>query len=246
MAAHLGTFIRSGEVHELPSEVSELSAILEDYSNSKIEVNIESEIPLSLIRNASILQVRHRIAEQLTPDKNLIQSIEALDEAHDVVNLFSERLTTWHSQITGEPRATVDEILLNKDLPPQLTLLKDFYNSNKILISALSEYLDKESPIVFPNLSAILGTQLSVRIVAAAGSLPKLARMPASTIQLLGAEKALFRHISDGSPPPKHGLLYQHPSVKKASKKEKGRVSRKLAAKVAIAAKIEHYGAKNE
>ena len=246
MAAHLGTFIRSGEVHELPSEVSELSVILEDYSNSKIEVNIESEIQLNLIRNASILQARHRIAEQLTPDKNLIQSIEALDEAHNVVNLFSERLTTWHSQITGEPRATVDEILLKKNLPPQLTLLADFYNSSKILISELSEYLDKESPIAFPNLSTILGTQLSVRIMSAAGGLPKLARMPASTIQLLGAEKALFRHISDGSPPPKHGLLYQHPSVKKASKKDKGRVSRKLAAKVAIAAKVEHYGVKNE
>ena len=64
--------------------------------------------------------------------------------------------------------------------------------------------------------------------------------------EALGAEKALFRHISDGSPPPKHGLLYQHPSVKKASRKDKGRVSRKLAAKVAITAKVEYYGDKNE
>ena len=183
MTTPLGTFIRSGEVHKLPSEASELAVILEDYSNSKIDVNLESkEIPLPLIRNASISQVANRITSQLTPDKNLIQSIEALDEA----------------------------------------------------------------PVVFPNLTAILGTQLSVRIVAAAGSLPKLARMPASTIQLLGAEKALFRHMSDGSPPPKHGLLYQHPSVKKASRKDKGRVSRKLAAKVAITAKVEYYGDKNE
>jgi nucleolar protein 56 len=70
--------------------------------------------------------------------------------------------------------------------------------------------------------------------------------MPSSTIQLLGAEKALFRHMSDGSPPPKHGLLYQHPSVKQAVRKDKGRVSRKLAAKVAIASKIEYYGDKHE
>ena len=52
--------------------------------------------------------------------------------------------------------------------------------------------------------------------------------------------------MSDGSPPPKHGLLYQHPSVKQAVRKDKGRVSRKLAAKVAIASKIEYYGDKNE
>ena len=70
--------------------------------------------------------------------------------------------------------------------------------------------------------------------------------MPASTIQLLGAEKALFRHMADGSPPPKHGVLYQHPTVKRSSGKDKGRASRKLAAKVAIAAKIDFFGEKNE
>ncbi len=246
MTTPLGSFIRSGKAYTLPREYSELAEILEEYSNSKIEVTLESEeMPLTLIRNASIFQARARIASQLTPDKNLIQSIEALDEAHEIVNLISERLITWHTQTTGEPRTTVDEILLEKNLPHQIALLKDFYTSSKILIRELSDYLDKESPITFPNLSIILGTQLSVRIVAAAGSLSKLARLPASTIQLLGAEKALFRHMSDGSPPPKHGILYQHPSVKKASKKEKGRVSRKLAAKVAIAAKVEYYGDKN-
>ena len=127
-----------------------------------------------------------------------------------------------------------------------MAILKDFYMSNKRLIAALSEYLDQEAPKVFPNLVNVLGTQLAVRIVAAVGSLSRLARLPASTIQLLGAEKALFRHMSDGSPPPKHGLLYQHPSVKQAVRKDKGRVSRKLAAKVAIDSKIEYYGAKNE
>ena len=247
MTTPLGTFICSGEVHKLPSKASELAVILEDYSNSKIDVNLESkEIPLPLIRNASISQAANRITSQLTPDKNLIQSIEALDEAHEMVNLVSERLTTWYTQVTGEPRTVVEKILIKENLPSQINPLKDFYNSNKSLITELSDYLDKESPVVFPNLTAILGTQLSVRIVSAAGSLHKLARMPSSTIQLLGAEKALFRHISDGSPPPKHGLLYQHPSVKKASRKDKGRVSRKLAAKVAITAKVEYYGDKNE
>jgi len=243
----LGTFIRSGEVHKLPSGANELALVLEDYSYSSIDVNLESkEIPLPLIRNASIFQVKNRITKQLTPDKNLIQSIEALDEAHEIINIVSERVTTWYSQVTGKPRTNVENILLKENLPSQINFLEDFYNSSKRLIAGFSDYIDKESPLVFPNLTALLGTQLSVRIVAAAGSLSKLARMPSSTIQLLGAEKALFRHMSDGSPPPKHGLLYQHPLVKRAPKKEKGRVSRKLAAKVAINAKIEYYGGKNE
>ena len=203
-------------------------------------------IPLSLIRDASIIQARSKIKSQLTPDKDLIQSIEALDEAHETINVVSERLTAWYTQVTGEPRTKVENILEQELLPSRMVILKGFYLSNKTLIAELSGYLNQESPKVFPNLVKILGTQLAVRIVAAAGSLFRLARMPASTIQLLGAEKALFRHMSDGSPPPKHGLLYQHPSVKQAVRKDKGRVSRKLAAKVAIASKIEYYGDKNE
>ena len=247
MGTPIGTYIRSGKASELPDEANELASVLEEHSDSLIEINLESEgIPLSLIRDASIIQARSKIKSQLTPDKDLIQSIEALDEAHETINVVSERLTAWYTQVTGEPRMQVEEILELETLPSRMGILKDFYMSNKTLIAELSRYLDQESPKVFPNLVKILGTQLAVRIVAAAGSLFRLARMPASTIQLLGAEKALFRHMSDGSPPPKHGLLYQHPSVKQAVRKDKGRVSRKLAAKAAIASRIEYYGDKNE
>lgn len=241
----MGTYIRSGIVLELPADVDALSLILAEHSESKVEVN-PGELSLSIIREASMIQARKRIKDDLTPDKNLIQSIGALDEAHDILNLVSERLTSWYTQVTGKPRTKVEKILEDEVLPSRISLLKDFYFSTKVLISELSEYLDQESPKVFPNLVNILGTQLAVRIVAAAGGLFKLARMPASTIQLLGAEKALFRHLSDGSPPPKHGLLYQHPSVKQSKRKDRGRNSRKLAAKVAIASKLEYYGEKNE
>ena len=247
MGTPIGTYIRSGKASELPGEVNELASVLEEHSDSLIEINLESkDIPLSLIRNASIIQARSEIKSQLTPDKDLIQSIEALDEAHETINVVSERLTAWYTQVTGAPRTKVEEILKQEALPSRMAILKDFYMSTKTLIAALSEYLDQEAPKVFPNLVNVLGTQLAVRIVAAVGSLSRLARLPASTIQLLGAEKALFRHMSDGSPPPKHGLLYQHPSVKQAVRKDRGRVSRKLAAKVAIASKIEYYGDKNE
>ena len=247
MGTPIGTYIRSGKASELPGRANELASVLEEHSDSLIEINLESEgIPLSLIRDASIIQARSKIKSQLTPDKDLIQSIEALDEAHEMINVVSERLTTWYTQVTGEPRIPVEEILEQETLPSRMGILKDFYMSNKTLIAELSRYLDQESPKVFPNLVKILGTQLAVRIVAAAGSLFRLARMPASTIQLLGAEKALFRHMSDGSPPPKHGFLYQHPSVKQAVRKDKGRISRKLAAKAAIASRIEYYGDKNE
>ena len=223
-----------------------LSQVLEEYGGSNGRDFNFKDIPLSKIREASIIQAKNAIQNSLTPDKNLVQSIEALDEAHTTFNLMSERFTTWYSQLTGSPRSKLEKILQKTDLPSQMSSLKDFILSTKDLISQLSRYLDSESPKVFPNLAAILGTQLAVRIVSLAGDLSKLARMPASTIQLLGAEKALFRHMADGSPPPKHGVLYQHPNVKKANGKDKGRTSRKLAAKVAIASKLDYYGDTNE
>jgi len=223
-----------------------LSQVLEEYSGSNGRDFNFKDIPLAKIREASIIQAKNSIQNSLTPDKNLVQSIEALDEAHTTFNLMSERFTTWYSKLTGSPRSKLEKILQKTDLPSQMSSLKDFILSTKDLISQLSRYLDSESPKVFPNLAAILGTQLAVRIVSLAGDLSKLARMPASTIQLLGAEKALFRHMADGSPPPKHGVLYQHPNVKKANGKDKGRTSRKLAAKVAIASKLDYYGDKNE
>ena len=223
----------------------ELSYILETEDFSKLK-NEYLNLPFSLLREASILQAKRAIQNSLTPDKNLIQVIEALDEAHSNFNLSSERFTTWYSQITGYPRTKLDEIFDNETLPSQMQPLKGHIESTKKLIKELSLYLDEKSPLIFPNLVNVLGTQLTVRIVALAGNLSKLARMPASTIQLLGAEKALFRHMADGSPPPKHGVLYQHPTVKRSSGKDKGRASRKLAAKVAIAAKIDFFGEKNE
>ena len=105
----------------------------------------------------------------------------------------------------------------------------------------MSDQIDEEAPKVFPHMVKILDSQLTVRLVSCAGSLSKLARLPSSTIQLLGAEKALFRHVNEGTLPPKYGILYQHPSIKGALKKNKGKVARALASKVAIASRIDYY-----
>ena len=225
-----------------PENLSEVLAKEVD-SDKKTEYQ---NLPFPLLREASIIQAKKAIQNSLTPDKNLIQAIESLNEAHSTFNLASERFTTWYSQITGNSRSKLKEILEIDNLPSQMLPLKNHINNTEELISQISSYLDLEAPKIFPNLVNILGTQLTVRIVSLAGDLSKLARMPASTIQLLGAEKALFRHMADGSPPPKHGVLYQHPTIRRANGKDKGRASRKLAAKVAIASKIDYFGEKNE
>ena len=103
-------------------------------------------------------------------------------------------------------------------------------------------HIERQMNEIAPNLSAILGTAVGARILARAGSLKKLSGMPASTIQILGAEKALFRSLKTGSQPPKHGLLFQHAMVHAAPRWQRGKIARAIAAKAAIAARVDVYG----
>ena len=93
-----------------------------------------------------------------------------------------------------------------------------------------------------PNLSALLGPDLAARLMAQARGLDRLARLPASTIQVLGAERAFFEHLRGNAAPPRHGLLFLHPAIQSASRYERGKLSRTLAGKVAIAARLDRAG----
>lgn len=106
----------------------------------------------------------------------------------------------------------------------------------------LEDHVQTQMTQVAPNLSAVLGTAVGARILARAGSLKRLATMPASTIQVLGAEKALFRSLKTGSQPPKHGLLFQHAMVHAAPRWQRGKIARAVAAKAAIASRVDVYG----
>ena len=88
---------------------------------------------------------------------------------------------------------------------------------------------------------ALLGGPLSARLISLSGGLERLASLPSSTIQLLGAEKAMFRHLRSGKNPPKHGVIYQYPDLRKAPYWQRGNIARALAGKVLIAAKVDQY-----
>ena len=114
----------------------------------------------------------------------------------------------------------------------------DFHDLRK----KLEDHIESEMQEIAPNLSAILGTAVGARILGRAGSLNRLASLPASTIQVLGAEKALFRSLKTGSQPPKHGLLFQHAMVHAAPRWQRGKIARAVAAKAVIAARVDVYG----
>jgi len=110
--------------------------------------------------------------------------------------------------------------------------------------SSMEDYLEGLMEEVAPNLKRLAGTLLGARLIALAGGLTNLAKMTSSTIQVLGAEKALFRSLRTGSRPPKHGIIFQHRLVRGAKKKFRGKIARTLAAKLAIAARTDRFSGK--
>lgn len=109
----------------------------------------------------------------------------------------------------------------------------------------MTGYLHQTVENVAPNVGKVIGDQLTARLISKAGSLINLAKMPACTVQILGAEKALFRAIKTKSATPKYGMLYNASYMSKAGKTDKGRISRCLANKVALASKIDCFSGKS-
>lgn len=109
----------------------------------------------------------------------------------------------------------------------------------------LEEYLSDITEEIAPNLTEVAGPVLAAKLIDKAGGLRKLAMMPSSTIQLLGAEKAMFRALKSGSKPPKHGFIFQHSAVRTSPRRKRGRLARTLAAKLAIAARVDAFSGKS-
>jgi nucleolar protein 56 len=105
----------------------------------------------------------------------------------------------------------------------------------------LSDYIAQVMKEVAPNITALVGPLLGARLISLAGGLEELAFMPASTIQVLGAEKALFRALRTGGKPPKHGVIFQYPDIHRSPRWQRGKIARALAAKLAIAAKVDYF-----
>merc|ERR1712021_184518 len=103
----------------------------------------------------------------------------------------------------------------------------------------LAEYLKNRMTAVAPNLTQLVGELVGAKLISHSGSLMILAKQPASTIQILGAEKALFRALKTKSDTPKYGLIYHASLIGQASPKNKGKISRVLAAKASLGIRVD-------
>ena len=109
------------------------------------------------------------------------------------------------------------------------------------LRKSVEKYVSTLVKEIAPNTSTLIGPMVASKLIAAAGGLEKLAKLPASTIQVLGAEKALFRALRTGAKPPKHGIIFQLPAIHRAPRRLRGRIARAVAGKIAIAARMDYF-----
>jgi nucleolar protein 56 len=134
--------------------------------------------------------------------------------------------------------------LNDPDLKQIQALCSDIMNLYKTRQN-LETYLDSTMEEVAPNMKYLVGSLLGARLIALSGGLMNLAKRPASTIQVLGAEKALFRSLKTGTRPPKHGLIFQHTLLHDAKRWQRGKIARALAGKLAIAARADAFGGRS-
>jgi len=208
------------------------------------------------------------ISESVTRDQIIIQAISLLDDLNKITNLMMERFREWYELYLPEVSQMIEdhekflktiykkrreelmrefgiEKTMGGDLKEEdINMLEELANEILRLYKLrdnLKEYIDKLMQEVAPNVREIAGPTVGARLIALAGGLKELAQLPSSTIQVLGAEKALFRHLRKGTPPPKHGILFNHPFIQKLPKKYRGAMARTLASKIAIAAKVDAF-----
>ncbi len=131
------------------------------------------------------------------------------------------------------------DILMLKELASSI---KSFQATKK----SLNEYIDGKMGELAPNLKDLVGASLGAKLIAHVGGLKRLALLSSGTIQVLGAEKALFRHLKTGERPPKHGLIYQHPEVRGAKYWLRGKIARALASKISLAVRKDVFSGKFE
>ena len=170
-----------------------------------------------------------QLALALTTDKPTYDSIyEAVKDEKKAQQIFEQSKTTAGRKMGADEREAV-------------VSFAEMSESMKESMESLEDYIKKASGRMLPNTTYLTDEKIAAELLAKAGSMERLATMPASTVQLLGAEKSLFKHIKFGSKPPKYGVLFKMPVVNSAPRDQRGRIARVYATKISIALKADHY-----
>ena len=203
-----------------------------------------------LLHELEIMLAKEQVAQTVTPDRRIIAAVEAIDDLNETGNVLSERLREWYIMNFEDTILKGEELarkIIGMDEPGKAADLKIMQSFSSSLVASyetrdrIEEYLKENMPLIAPNITCITGHILGARLLSIAGSLEKLAFMPSSTIQVIGANNALFKHLKGKAPSPKHGVIFRHPLINTAPKWQRGKIARVLAAKISLASRYDLY-----
>lgn len=242
-----------------PLPLEKVSLVLETFTDKKYF----SEFYL---RNVHL--TKQGVKASIYEDGFIIQAIANIKELDQVHNQLVKRLREWYSLYLPELSAKTEshdkfvELVLKKKKEElikemkvketmgaelakphldEILLLAHQIENLHILRLQHEQYLEKVMTEYCPNILELAGVTIGAKLVELGKGLKNLALLPASTIQLLGAEKALFRHLKTGSRSPKFGVIFAHQLIQNAPTKEKGKVSRSLADKLSLCARLDYF-----
>jgi nucleolar protein 56 len=261
----LGTFnfnnkleIVKGEgIEELPKE--KISRVLANFKDKKYFAEFYN-------KNAAI--TKQKIKESVSEDSLLVNTSSNITELDKSINMLIKRLREWYALYLPEFEHTTyqqevfveavinktkSELIKELDLDvtmgadldelhvKEMQLLAERIRSLQALRKEHETYLETVMVKYCPNLLELAGATIGAKLLEQGKSLKKLALLPASTIQLLGAEKALFRHIKSGSRSPKYGVIFAHQLIQNAKRTDRGRAARFLADKLSLCCRLDYF-----
>jgi len=241
---------------------------LGDSIHELVELPYPDEDRMKVLDEAALLLSKQDVDDSASdPDRRLEHLIRAADELRSSWVLLEARLTEWIVLLLPRARMEADrnrlaKLVMSADtisdlaahfevIPPPVPpsesewiVIKNWSESVASLQSQLDRIesaIRELSLIHLPSLSAIAGPLIAAKLCVAAHGRMRLARLPAGTVQILGAEKAFFSHLKLGTKPPKHGLIYAHLFISRSPKPVRGRISRMFAARMSLAARIDAF-----
>ncbi|SDX71728.1 NOP5/NOP56 family protein [Halopenitus persicus] len=180
-------------------------------------------------------------------DQQLKHSIRAMDDCERTANELAERAAEWAGSLFADVDAGIEGAREVATRQPDTEAERRAVSLAERAVdladeaAAIRGFIERTAPSVAPNLAAMAGPVLATRLIALAGGLETLAKKPSGTVQVLGAEDALFAHLEGRAPSPKHGIIFTHEYVRETRPEDRGSAARAVAGKLTIAARIDHY-----
>ena len=237
---------------------------------------VESEAELNKMLSLIGIESSKTELRNTNKDRIGMRVVGIIDELDKNINVLTEHLREWYGLYFPEINGLVKDNKSFAEFVAEKTVREGFerngkrleiesagmsFNENdlnsvkdagKTLLALYNErtnlelYLNNLAKEVMPNTAVIAGPILAFKLTAQAGGLDKLAKLPSSTIQLLGAEKALFRFLKKKGKAPKHGIIFYHPAVISAPIPLRGKIARIVASKITLAARIDFFSGKDK